>query len=61
MDSLNAYDSSDEEKGNEDIKASPASALMEKLKQAPLNSAPPVPIKVCSLDSNFLFLPSLGR
>ena len=48
MDALNAYDSSDEEKEKlaEHIKASPASAIMEKLRQAPLNSAPPVPTKV---------------
>lgn len=48
MDSLNAYDSSDEEteKGTETRKLSLESALMEKLRQAPLNSAPPVPVKV---------------
>lgn len=50
MEALNAYDSSDEEKEKEgdNIKASPASALMEKLRQAPLNSAPSVPVKVSS-------------
>lgn len=48
MEALNAYDtdSGEEENESKEIKASPASALMEKLRQGPLNSAPPVPVRV---------------
>ena len=50
MESLNeAYDSSDEERQSGNRKPSPASAIMEKLRRVPLNSAPAVPVKVCTI------------